>query len=218
MEPTLLEAVRAAPGRTRAARTAHMLYGVRRGGTQGERATAPSYSPGVVDFDSLTVTYRSTMVMRGSSASSDVLWRGQDFYSRDTEEMIWRAAWKPANGMPFGAPLWLLAALCGTRSVTRLGEEEDGDDVLRGLRLEVNCADARDCSDWLLAFPSRPTEVFPAEVWLDSRGRIRRMGCDWPRPAKGPFARLRSTRKQNRLWFITTEFWGFGDDVTVPEV
>lgn len=126
--------------------------------------------------------------------------------------------------MPFGAPLWLLGALCGAPNDFAVVSE----DQVRGvsttrIRLNLDSGEAERCSPWRLGFPSRrkPTDVFPAEVWLDDAGRVRRMGCDWPSPLRGrlaqAFSRIQPRGSIKRTSWITTEFWDFGVEVAIPE-
>jgi hypothetical protein len=75
----------------------------------------------------------------------------------------------------------------------------------------VDTAKAAACSPDELAFPRSPADAFPAEVWLDDRGRICRMSCAW-------------LRKARRWWWkrfgpphwVFTEFWDFGIPADIP--
>jgi hypothetical protein len=111
-------------------------------------------------------------------------------------------------------------ALCEvTRRVgVRNDAEVVGRELVRGVATEhvrawVDVAKVASCSPERLSFPRRPAEAFPAEVWLDELGRIRRMSCSWP-------------HKRRRWWWkrfgpprwMTTELWEFGAPAEIPPV
>jgi hypothetical protein len=52
--------------------------------------------------------------------------------------------WLEPGAMPFGAPLWLLAALCGTEAASEVGLEEVRGVATTRCRLIVNCSQAQE--------------------------------------------------------------------------
>jgi hypothetical protein len=125
--------------------------------------------------------------------------------------------------MAYCAPLWLLNALCGTREdATTIRDEEVRSAQTSRIQLWIDVTRARPCSAGAIEFPPQPVEAFPAEVWLDQDGRIRGMGSTWPgttgRLADKLFRRpAESYGKSSGNW-VTTEFWDFGAEVTLPDL
>jgi len=122
------------------------------------------------------------------------------------------AVTKSPGAIAYGSPWWLLDALCAVREDAEVVERE----LVRGVSTEhvdawVDVAKVDSCSPERLSFPRGPAEAFPAEVWLDELGRIRRMSCSWP-------------HKRRRWWWkrfgpprwMTTELWEFGAPAEIP--
>jgi hypothetical protein len=121
----------------------------------------------------------------------------------------------PGGPLYFSHPLWLLDALAGTVDVSGGVQSELQGDIARHYLVEVNPRLAHSRTLGGLQFPVRPTavDVFPAELWLDGEGRIRRMSCAWPAKRTwlfGPYSRLLDPRARRQPPWETTDFWDFG--------
>jgi hypothetical protein len=130
---------------------------------------------------------------------------------------------EPDEAMPYGAPLWLLNALCGTREdATIIGGDAVRSAQTTRVQLWIDVTRARACSTGAIEFPPQPVEAFPAEVWLDQDGRIRRLGSTWPgatdRLADKLFRRQGGSFGKSSGNWVTTEFWDFGAAVTLPDL
>jgi hypothetical protein len=195
--------------------TARMLHGHRVGGPTGPPSQSMRNEEGEVDFRHRRARYPHTQVVREKRYPGETMWDGPRIYFRGSaaEECDQvPLVGKPAGVMPYSSPLWLLDALCGARADAQVIAEE----TVRGvpashIRLTVDTAKARDGSPEGLGFPRTPAEAFPAEVWLDERGRICRMSCVWPRKAR----RWRWKRFGPPHW-VFTEFWDFGIPADIP--
>ena len=113
-----------------------------------------------------------------------------------------------AESVPYNSPLWLLDAL-GTDAAEVVGEDEVRGTSTTRIRLTVGTARAVAASPSGLRLPALPADAFPAEIWVDSDGRIWRMGCTWPTRRLPRFLRKRSH-------WITTEMWDFGTNIDPP--
>jgi hypothetical protein len=201
-----------------------MLYEIRVGAPDGPPSPVKRCNPGLVDFAQLRVFYTSTVVTKRGRYPGETLWMKERMFSRDTNSEPWSqirpVTWLEPGAMPFGAPLWLLGALSGTDSATAVGEEGVRGVATTQFRAVVNWAQARRCSRWPLGFPRTHAATFPAVVWLDDYLRIMRMACDWQPTTNGRFRRLlertRAERSAKRRSWITTEFWDYGVDASVP--
>jgi hypothetical protein len=143
-------------------------------------------------------------------------WDGATLYVRFAPEEPWMvgpsfgAADWPLGSIPYSSPLWLLDALRGAPADASVVASE----TLRGvettrIRLTLNPAIANAASPAGLWFPALPTDTFPAEVWVDNDGRLRRVSYSWPtRP------RLLG---RHGSW-NTTELWDFGTATTSPSI
>jgi hypothetical protein len=87
-----------------------------------------------------------------------------------------RTADVPAASVPYSSPLWLLDALRGTCDDARIvGDDEVRATPTTHIRLTIDTARAIASSPNGLRPPALRADSFPAEVWLDREGRIRRM-------------------------------------------
>jgi hypothetical protein len=215
----LIAMVCAAPVQTITAGTARILYEIRAGASDGPANSVQRTEPGFVDFKRRRVYYTSTVVTRHREDPIETLWIEQRLFSRPSSSDPWKQlrpmGWLEPGAMPFGAPLWLLAALCGTEAASEVGLEEVRGVATTRCRLIVNCSQAQERSPWRLGFPRAPAETFPAEVWLDPFGRITRMGCDWQPSTdslRRGYLRRHVERSSKRRSWIVTELWDFGTD------
>jgi hypothetical protein len=216
-----------APGRTIAAGTARVLHGIRVNAPDGEPAPTERQDAGVVDFVRRSVHYPSTIVVGKSEYPGETLWCGPDLFSRSTAEGSWQQiplGRVPPGAMPFGGPLWLLGALCSApKDVAIVSEDQVRGVSTTHISVTLDTRETERCSPWRLGFPSRrePTDAFPAEVWLDDNGRVRRMGCDWIDASRGRLGQALHTivakASGRRTSWVTTEFWDFGVDVVLPK-
>jgi hypothetical protein len=112
--------------------------------------------------------------------------------------------------MPYGSPLWLLDALRSVPVDARVVASETlrGIDTTR-IRLKLDPATANAASPAGLRFPARHADTFPAEVWVDDDGRLRRVSCSWPTRFRLP--------GRHGSW-NTTELWDFGRPITSPSI
>ncbi|MEA2213839.1 MAG: hypothetical protein QOF83_3787 [Solirubrobacteraceae bacterium] len=103
--------------------------------------------------------------------------------------------------------MWLL----GARDGAIIGNEDCRGIPTTRVRLAVSRELADRCSPWPLRWPRDSVTAFPAEVWIDTLGRVRRMGCDWVPLEKGRLQKVveRLRGESPRLW-TSTEFWDFG--------
>jgi hypothetical protein len=152
----------------------------------------------------------------GEEVFAEQFWDGPTLSVRFSADEPWyesplmRTSDVPEAFVPYSSPWSLLDALCGARDDAQVVGDEDvrGTPTTR-VRLTVDSARAVACSPSGLRRPEAGADAFPAEVWLDGDGRLRRMGCTWP-------ARrwLRLAKRQSH--WMTTELWDFGAAVDSP--
>jgi hypothetical protein len=199
--------------------TARMWHGSRRGGPTGT-ASGLSHGEGEVDFIGRRARYVVVGLREGQEEGEswgEALWDGPRHYFRAAPDQPWGdpvpliAIVKRPGAIAYSSPWWLLDALCGARDDAHV----IGRELVRGtstehIRVSVDVAAAVNCSSQSLALPRTPADAFPAEVWLDELGRLRRMSCTWP-------------QKRRPWWWkrfgppswMTTEFWDFGAAVRI---
>jgi hypothetical protein len=191
---------------TFAAGTARICHAIRVGGADGRLDGTEHPGEGDVDFRRRRVRYPSTLVVGKAEYVGETLWDGPRQLTRDSPGGSWTAIpnGRPTELVPFGSPLWLMYALSGVRDDAQPTSEEN----VRGVRsrriaLSIDSSTALDTSEVPIDFPRQRGEVFAAEIWIDTDGFIRRVGCAlvpaWKRK-----------RYSRRTRWITTEFWDFG--------
>ncbi len=201
--------------------TARMWHCARVGGPTGPPA-ALANEEGEADLTRRRAHCGVTRRAQDSEQSEpwgETLWDGPNQHIRTTDDVAWSdplpliaVTPKVPGAIAYGSPWWLLDALCAVSDDANV----IGWDLVRGASTEhlsasVDVAAIAACSPERLSFPRSAAEAFPAEVWLDDMGRIRRMSCNWP-------------HKRRRWWWkrfgpphwMTTEFWDFGDPVEIP--
>jgi hypothetical protein len=177
------------------------------------------HEQGEIDFGRRRAHCAHVQVVRGQRYRGETLWDGPRMYFRATATEAWDQVpliGSLAGGMPYSTPLWLLDALCAVRDDAWLV----GEDSVRGaptshVRVTVDTAKAVECSPEGLALPRRRGGAFPAhfpaEVWLDERGRISRMSCAWPQRR-----RRRVSKRFGPPHWVFTEWWDFGVPIDIP--
>lgn len=108
-------------------------------------------------------------------------------------------------------PLWPLDALFGVRGVVEIGAEEVRGVAVTRYRVTIDLAQADAALPTGVTVPAGPYRALsqiPAEVWLDSAGRCRRISVDADRAAGD---------NQVPIWSIV-ELWDFGvsADIAAP--
>jgi hypothetical protein len=160
--------------------------------------------------------FLDVQTLGGEEVFAEQFWDGPRLYVRFAADEPWyesplmRRSDVPEAFVPYSSPWWLLDAVCGARDDAQIVGDEDvrGTPTTR-VRLTVDSARAVACSPSGLRLPGSGADAFPAEVWLDGDGRLRRMGCTWP-------ARRRLRLAKRQPHWMTTELWDFGAAVDSP--
>jgi hypothetical protein len=160
--------------------------------------------------------FPNIQTLAGEEVFAEQFWDGSTLYVRFSSDEPWydsplmRRSEVPEAFVPYSSPWWLLDALCGARDDAQVvGDEDVRGTATTRIRLTVDSARAVACSPSGLDLPGAGVDAFPAEVWLDGVGRLRRMGCTRP-----PRRRLRLAERQPH--WTTTELWDFGTAVDSP--
>jgi hypothetical protein len=196
--------------------SARMQHGSRVGAADGPVPPRRRPSDGWIDMQRRRAWFPNIQTLAGEEVFAEQFWDGSTLYVRFSSDEPWydsplmRRSEVPEAFVPYSSPLWLLDALCGARDDAQVvGDEDVRGSATTRIRLTVDSARAVACSPSGLDLPGAGVDAFPAEVWLDGVGRLRRMGCTWP-----PRRRLRLAERQPH--WITTELWDFGTAVDSP--
>jgi hypothetical protein len=196
--------------------SARMQHGSRVGAADGPPPPRRPPGEGWIDLRRRHAWFSRVQNLGGEEVAAEEYWDGSTLYVRFTSDEPWaelplmRRAEVSEASVPYSSPLWLLDALCGTRhDAQTVGDEDVRGRATTHIRLTVDAARAVACSPSGLRLPARGADTFLAEVWLDRDGRLRRMGCTWPRRR-----RIRLSKTQPH--WITTELWDFGTAVDSP--
>jgi hypothetical protein len=196
--------------------SARMQHGSRVGAADGPSPPRRRPSEGWIDLRRRRAWFPDVQTLGGEEVSAEQFWDGPTLYVRFSADEAWadlplmRRSEVPEAFVPYSSPWWLLDALCGARDDAQIVEDVD----VRGtatthIRVSVDSVRAVACSPSGLRLPGTRADAFPAEVWLDGDGRLRRMGCTWP-------ARRRIRFGTRQPHWITTELWDFGTTVNSP--
>jgi hypothetical protein len=196
--------------------SARMKHGSRVGTADGPAPPRRRPSEGWIDLRRRRAWFPDIQTLGGEEVSAEQFWDGATLYVRFSSDEAWYdsplmpRSEVPEAFVPYSSPWWLLDALCGAHDDAQiLGDEEVRGTATTHIRLTVDSARAVACSPAGLRLPGTRADAFPAEVWLDGDGRLRRMGCTWPARRRIPFG----TRQPH---WITTELWDFGTSVDSP--
>jgi hypothetical protein len=193
-----------------------MQHGSRVGAPDGPLPPRRRPSEGWIDLRRRRAWFPDVQILGGEEVSAEQFWVGPTLYVRFSADEPWadspliRRSEVPETFVPYSSPWWLLDALCGVRDDAQIVDHEEvrGTATTR-IRVSVDSMGAVACSPQGLRLPGTRADAFPAQVWLDGEGRLRRMGCTWP--ARRP---IRSGTRQPH--WITTELWDFGATVNSP--
>jgi hypothetical protein len=205
-----------AVGLTVEAGSARMQHGSRVGAADGPAPTRRRPGEGWIDLRRRRAWYPDVRALGGEDVAAEQFWDGSTLYVRFSADEPWaelpliRRSEVPGASVPYSSPWWLLDALCGARDDAQIvGDEDIRGTATTHIRLTVDTSRAVMGSPSGLRLPGRDPDAFPAEVWLDRDGRLRRMGCTWPRRRRIPLGKWQP-------YWITTEFWDFGTAVESP--
>jgi hypothetical protein len=119
---------------------------------------------------------------------------------------------EPAGPRQANDPLWPLDALAGASGdIVELGQEPVREVATRHVRVRVDLAAADAALPAGVSVPGGPyrwLRALPAEVWLDTEGRARRIAVESSPTAAAP------EQPAHQVWAVC-ELWDFGLPVTI---
>jgi hypothetical protein len=213
--------LREAVERTFAAETARIRHGSRCGGANGEVEPMAAGGEGWIDLAGRCAWLKAPASARFPGVES--FWEGGVLFARFDRAEAWSQVplvgmtSERAGAIPYSSPFWLLDALLGANArAEAVGNSRLDGEIVTHAHLQLDVASAQRASPYGLTVPDARLETFPAEVWTDELGRIRRADCTWP-SARWTRPRPRWMRPRRDGWhWLTTELFDFGVAVDSP--
>lgn len=170
-----------------------------------DSASAGSGATGRADLRNLRVWLSQAAQSADDAQAGDIYWDvGRHYWrpagdERYLEVPLFRLG---PGSLAWSSPLWTLKALVGVTHCQHLGDEPVRQVSTRHYALAISTEAAQAGNSVALGFPALQTAEFPAHVWVDHDGLIRRVSRTWPK-------RLRRLLRSKQTW-TTTELWDFG--------